>query len=109
MNEQFIALEDQFETMEADFIETYVEYLDPHGLELDSEEYEEVHEEILDKSMDESVIYFEEVKDLELENAEYLDDSSPHPPPEEPVAVLMHTCRRELSPTHLVCPRRHNV
>ena len=26
-----------------------------------------------------------------------------------PVAVLMHTCRRELSPAHLVCPRRHNV
>jgi hypothetical protein len=25
------------------------------------------------------------VKDLELENVEYLDDSSPHPPPEEPV------------------------
>jgi hypothetical protein len=25
------------------------------------------------------------------------------------VAVLMHTCRRELSPAHLVCPRRHNV
>jgi hypothetical protein len=25
------------------------------------------------------------------------------------VAVLMHTCKRELSPTHLVCPRRHNV
>jgi hypothetical protein len=25
------------------------------------------------------------------------------------VAVLMHTCKRELSPAHLVCPRRHNV
>jgi hypothetical protein len=25
------------------------------------------------------------------------------------VDVLMHTCRRELSPAHLVCPRRHNV
>jgi hypothetical protein len=21
----------------------------------------------------------------------------------------MHTCKRELSPAHLVCPRRHNV
>jgi hypothetical protein len=27
----------------------------------------------------------------------------------QPVVVLMHTCRRELSPAHLVCPRRHNV
>jgi hypothetical protein len=35
--------------------------------------------------MDETVIYFEEVKELELENVEYLDDSSPHPPPEEPI------------------------
>jgi hypothetical protein len=25
------------------------------------------------------------------------------------VVALMHTCRRELSPAHLVCPRRHNV
>jgi hypothetical protein len=35
--------------------------------------------------MDETVIYFEEIKELELENVEYLDDSSPHPPPEEPI------------------------
>jgi hypothetical protein len=26
-----------------------------------------------------------------------------------PVVALMHTCKRELSPAHLVCPRRHNV
>jgi hypothetical protein len=25
------------------------------------------------------------------------------------VVVLIHTCRRELSPTHLVCPWRHNA
>jgi hypothetical protein len=25
------------------------------------------------------------------------------------VAVLIHTCKRELSPTHLVCPWRHNA
>jgi hypothetical protein len=25
------------------------------------------------------------------------------------VVALMHTCKRELSPAHLVCPRRHNV
>jgi hypothetical protein len=55
------------------------------NLSYDSEKDKEVHEEIPDESMDESVIYFEEVKDLELENVEYLDDSSPHPPPEEPV------------------------
>jgi hypothetical protein len=40
--------------------------------------------EISDESMDEPVIYFEEVKDLELENVEYLDDLSSHPPPDEP-------------------------
>jgi hypothetical protein len=39
----------------------------------------------LDESMDESVIYFEETKDLEFENVEYLDDLSPHPPPDEPI------------------------
>jgi hypothetical protein len=78
MNEQIVVIEDNF-------TETYIEYPDPHELELDSEKYEEVHEEILDESMDELVIYFEEVKDLELENVEYLDDSSPHHPLEEPV------------------------
>jgi hypothetical protein len=25
------------------------------------------------------------------------------------VAVLIHTCKRELSPAHLVCPWRHNA
>jgi hypothetical protein len=85
MNEQFVAMEDQLEIMEANFTETYIEYPDPHELELDSEKDKEVHEEIPDESMDESVIYFEEVKELELENVEYLDDSSPHPPPEEPI------------------------
>jgi hypothetical protein len=25
------------------------------------------------------------------------------------VAVLIHTCKRELSPAHLVCPRRYNA
>jgi hypothetical protein len=85
MNEQFVAIEDQLEVMEDDFTETYIEYPDPHELELDSEKDKEVHEEIPDESMDESVIYFEEVKELELENVEYLDDSSPHPPPEEPI------------------------
>jgi hypothetical protein len=38
-----------------------------------------------DESIDESVIYFEEVKELEFENVEYLDDLSSHPPPDEPI------------------------
>jgi hypothetical protein len=85
MNEQFVALEDQLEVIEDNFTETYVEYVDPHGLELDNEKDKEVHEEIPDGSIDESVIYFEEIKELEMENVEYLDDSSPHPPPKEPI------------------------
>jgi hypothetical protein len=80
-----MAMEDQFEIMEANFTETYIEYPDPHELELDSEKDEEVHEEIPDESMDESVIYFEEVKEFEFESVEYLYNSSPHPPPEKPI------------------------
>jgi hypothetical protein len=80
-----VAIEDQLEIMEDDFTETYIEYSDPHGLELDGEKDKEVCEEILDEYMDESVIYFEEVKELEFENVEYLDDLSSHPPPDEPV------------------------
>jgi hypothetical protein len=87
MNEQFVALEDQLEVIEDDFTETYVDYLDPHELELDSEKDKEVHEDIPDKSMDESVIHLEEVQEFELENIEYLDNSSPHPPPVEPISL----------------------
>jgi hypothetical protein len=54
-------MEDQFEIMEADFTETYIDYLDPHELELDSEKDKEVHKDILDKSMDELVIHWEGV------------------------------------------------
>jgi hypothetical protein len=85
---QFEAMNLQLDIMEARLAEdeTYIEYPDPHELELDNEkEFEEVHEEILDRSIDESVIYFDEVKELELENIEYLDDLSSHPPPDEPV------------------------
>jgi hypothetical protein len=80
-----VAIEDQLEIMEDDFTETYIEYSDPHGLVLNSEKDKEVHVEISDESIDESVIYFEEVKELEFENVEYLDDLSPHPPPDEPI------------------------
>jgi hypothetical protein len=84
-DEQYETMNDQLEIMEDDFTETCIEHSDPHGLELDSEKYEEVHEETSDESIDESVIYFEEVKELEFENVEYLDDLSPHPPPDEPI------------------------
>jgi hypothetical protein len=84
-NELFLAIDDQLEIMEDDFTETHIEYSDPHGLELDSEKDKEVHVEISDESIDEPVIYFDEVKELELENVEYLDDLSSHPPPDEPV------------------------
>jgi hypothetical protein len=84
INEQFLAIDDQLEIMEDDFTEDCI-YLDPHGLELDREKDREVHVEISDESIDESVIYFEEARELELENVEYLDDLSPHPPPDEPV------------------------
>jgi hypothetical protein len=84
---QFEAMKLQLDIMEARLTEneTYIEYPDPLELELDSEEDEEIHWEIPDESMDELVIYFEEIKELEFENVEYLDDSSPHPPPEEPI------------------------
>jgi hypothetical protein len=87
MNEQLTALGDQLEVIEDDFTETYVDYPDPHELELDSEKDKEVHEDILDKSMDELVIHLEEVHEFEFENIEYLDNSSPHPPPMEPISL----------------------
>ena len=85
MNEQFVALEDRLRIKEDDFTKAYIEYPDPLELELHSEKDDEVHEEILDESMDEPIIHLEEIKELEFENVEYLDDSSPHPPPEEPI------------------------
>jgi hypothetical protein len=85
-NEQSLANEDQLEIVGDDFTETYI-YLDPHGLELDKEKDREVHVEISDESIDEPVIHFDEVKELEFENVEYLGDLSPHPPPDEPVIL----------------------
>ena len=41
--------------------------------------------EISDEPIDEPVIYFDEVKELEFENVEYLDNLSSDPPPDEPV------------------------
>jgi hypothetical protein len=86
MNEQFMAMEDQVGIMEADFTKTYIGYPDPLEPELHSEKDEEVHGEIPDESMDESVIYLE-VKEFEFEVVEYLDNSSPHPPLEEPISL----------------------
>jgi hypothetical protein len=70
MNEQFVAIEDQFEIMED---KNYIEYMDPLEIELDSEEDEEIHWEIPNESMDEAVIYFEEVKEFESESVEYFN------------------------------------
>jgi hypothetical protein len=68
--------------MEVDFIETiYMEHPDLIELELHDEKDKEVHMEIPDESMDESVIYVEELEEFEFENVEYLDNSIPHPPP----------------------------
>jgi hypothetical protein len=80
-------IDEQLEIVEDDFIETYNEYVDPHGLELNSEKDKEVHEESMDECVDESVIYFDEVKEFEFENVEYLDDLSSHPPPDEPIIL----------------------
>jgi hypothetical protein len=86
-NEQFVALEDQLEVMEDDLTETYIEYPNPLELKIDNEKDEEIHWEIPDESMDEPIIHFEEIKEFEFENVEYLDDSSPHPPPVEPIIL----------------------
>jgi hypothetical protein len=87
MNEQFMAMEDQLEIMEANSTKTYIEYLNLIELELHNEKYKEVHREITDESMDESVIYFEEVKEFDFESVEYVDNSSPHPPPKKPIVL----------------------
>jgi hypothetical protein len=87
---QFEAMNLQLDIMEARLAEdeTYIEYPDPHELELDNEkEFGEVHVETSDESIDEPVIYFDEVKELEFENVEYLDDLSSHPPPDEPIIL----------------------
>jgi hypothetical protein len=89
MNENLVAMEDQFEIMEARLAEdeTYIEYPDPIELELHSEKDKEIHRETLDESMDEPVTNFEEIKEFDFEFVEYLDHSSPHPPPEEPISL----------------------
>jgi hypothetical protein len=86
-DEQFVAMEDQVEIMEARFDETYIEYLDPIELGLHSEKDKEAHREILDECMDETITDFEEIKEFELEIFEDIDASSPHPPPEEPISL----------------------
>jgi hypothetical protein len=87
MHEQFMAMEDQLEIMEANFTETYIEYPDPPELELHNEKDKEVQGEITDESMDESIIYVHEIEEFEFESVEYIDNSSPHPPPEEPISL----------------------
>ena len=46
------AMNEQLEVIEDDFTKAYIECSDPFEIELDNEEDEEVHEEILDESMD---------------------------------------------------------
>jgi hypothetical protein len=43
--------------------------------------------EIMDESIDEPVTDLDEIKEFEFEVVEYLDNSSPHPPPEEPISL----------------------
>jgi hypothetical protein len=85
--EQLKAVEDKLEIMEANLTETYIEYPYPIDLKLHSEKDKEVHREILGESMYEPVTDFEEIKEFEFEMVEYLDNSSPHPPPEEPISL----------------------
>jgi hypothetical protein len=80
-----MTMEDRLRIKEDDFTEAFIEYPDPLELELHSEKDKEVHGEILDGSMVEPIIHFEEIKEFEFENVEYLDDSSPHSPLEEPI------------------------
>jgi hypothetical protein len=86
--EQFEAMEDQLEIMEANLDNTHacIEYPNPIELELHSEQEREVHREISDESIDEPIIDLE-IKEFEFEVVEYIDNSSPHPPPEEPISL----------------------
>jgi hypothetical protein len=79
---------DQLEAMETPFAEdeTCIEYPDPIELELHNEKDRELHREIPYESMDDPVNNIEEVKEFEFEVVDYLDHSSPHPPPEEPIS-----------------------
>jgi hypothetical protein len=61
----------------------YIGYSDLIELELHKEHKEEFHLEILKEIEDESLVYQEE---FEFEVVEYLDNSNPHPPPEEPIS-----------------------
>jgi hypothetical protein len=82
-------MEDQLEIMEANIVEdeTCIEYPNPIELEIHIEKDREVHREILDESIDEPVTGLEEIKEFEFEVVEYLDNSSPHPPPKEPISL----------------------
>jgi hypothetical protein len=65
---------------------------------IEEEEIEEPNEENTENENDEK-----EQLDHPMEPCENIDSDI------VPVVALMHTCKRELSPAHLVCPRRHNV
>jgi hypothetical protein len=82
---QFEAMEDKLEIMGALLAEdeACIEYLDPIELDLHSEQDREVHRE----NPDEPVTHLEEIKEFEFEIVEYLNNSIPHPPPEEPISL----------------------
>jgi len=87
MNEQFMAMEYRLKIMEDNLIETYIEYPDAMEIELHSEKDKQVYREISDESMDKPTTDFEEIKEFEFEIVEYQDNSSPHPPLEEPISL----------------------
>ena len=83
-----------------------IEYPNQIELGLHSEQDKEVHVEILDESIDEPVTDLEEIKEFEFEVVEYLDNSSPHPPPEEPIVVEKNLNNLE---ENSVKPRMNNL
>jgi hypothetical protein len=77
----------QLKAMEASLaeIEACVEYSDLVEPEFPREPRKKIHLEIPEEPIDESVIDQEETKEIEFEVVEYLDNSTPHPPPNEPI------------------------
>jgi hypothetical protein len=66
--------------------EACMNYSDPIEPELHSEQEKELHLEIPEEPIDESLTGHKETKDFELEMIEYPDKSDPHPPPEESIS-----------------------
>jgi hypothetical protein len=84
---EFICV-NQLKILEAHLVSAsnYIGYSDLIELELHREHEEEFHLETLNEPMNELVTDQEETKEFEFEVIEYLDNSNPHPPPEEPIS-----------------------